>query len=436
MEKAISKEYLESVFNKMDISDISKTTIRQCVAVANDLEDYIKEKFLHLEIGVPGIGNCLIGNQAQKEAIDNGVTSIYPPISGIAPLKKSASKFIKAFTDIDISPSSIVPTVGSMQGCYNLFLECSQLDPTKDTILFINPGFPANFTQLKVLGIKGESFDIYNYRAEKLKDKLEEYLSKGNIAAILYSNPNNPAWICLTEKELEIIGECANKYDVIVLEDMAYLCMDFRHDLSKPNQPPFHPSVAKYTSNYILLISGSKIFSYAGERIAVMAFSDKLFNREYSSLRAKYGLGKMGDNFILTYLYCASSGCSHSSQYALAAMFEAAANGEYDFVKNVSEYGRRAKLSKEIFVKHGFNIVYDKDIDQEVGDGFFYTIAYKNLTNKEILTNLLRSGITAITLNTTGSLQAGIRVCVSQLTNENDFIELDKRLQIFVDITD
>lgn len=99
---------------------------------------------------------------------------------------------------------------------------------------------------------------MYDYRGEKLKEKLESYLKKGNISAIIYSNPNNPSWICLKEEELRIIGKLATLYDVIVLEDLAYFAMDFRQDLSKPYQPPFQPSVAHYTDNYVLLISGSK----------------------------------------------------------------------------------------------------------------------------------------------------------------------------------
>ena len=76
-----------------------------------------------------------------------------------------------------------------------------------------------------------EEFDIYHYRGQALREKLESFLSKGDIAAIIYSNPNNPAWICLEEEELQIIGELATQYDVIVMEDLAYFCMDFRRDM-------------------------------------------------------------------------------------------------------------------------------------------------------------------------------------------------------------
>ncbi len=432
MEKALEKKVLDEALADMGIEDVSRTTIRQCSMLGSMLEERAGEKFSHLEFGVPGIPACPIGIEAQKKALDNGIPSIYPSVQGLPELKKNAARFVKAFIDVDIDPKGIVPTVGSMQGSMTSILECSQLDPRKDTILYICPGFSAHGRQPDILGIKNLTFDIYEYRAEKLREKLESYFKEGNIAAILYSNPNNPAWICLTEEELKIIGDLANKYDVIVLEDMAYLCMDFRKDMSVPFQPPFQSTVARYTDNYVLLISGSKIFSYAGERIAIVCISDKLYHREYPALKKKWGMGKFGDNFILNYLYVNTSGASHSAQYALSAMFEAAVDGRYNFVKELRDYGFRAHRSREIFDRNGFHLVYDKDMEQTISDGFFYTVEYKDLSNKALLEALLRCGIIAIPLNTTGSGQCGIRVCVSRLLSDEDFDLLDKHLKLFV----
>jgi len=425
---------LDDVLAEMGIEDISRTTIRQCSMLGSTLEERSGEKFSHLEFGVPGIPACPIGIEAQKKALDNGIPSIYPSVQGLPALKKNASRFVKAFIDVDIDPKGIVPTVGSMQGSMTSILECSQLDPKKDTILYICPGFSAHGRQPDILGIKNVTFDIYEYRAEKLRDKLESYFKEGNIAAILYSNPNNPAWICLTEEELQIIGDLANKYDVIVLEDMAYLCMDFRKDMSVPFQPPFQSTVARYTDNYVLLISGSKIFSYAGERIAIVCISDKLYHREYPELKKKWGIGKFGDNFILNYLYVNTSGASHSAQYALSAMFEAAVDGRYNFVKELRDYGFRAHRSREIFDRNGFHLVYDKDMEQTISDGFFYTVEYRDMSNRDLLEALLRCGIIAIPLNTTGSGQCGIRVCVSRLLGDEDFELLDRHLKLFVEL--
>ena len=74
------------------------------------------------------------------------------------------------------------------------------------------------------------------------------------------------------------------KYDVIVIEDLAYFGMDFRKDYSNPGLPPYQPTIGRYTDDYIILISSSKIFSYAGQRIGMMAISDHLFDRHYPDL--------------------------------------------------------------------------------------------------------------------------------------------------------
>ena len=432
MQQPISQQKLEETLREMAIEDVSRTTIRQCSQLGSSLEKFAGEKFSHLEFGIPGIPACPIGIEAQKKALDSGVASIYPSVHGLPELKENASTFVKAFIGIDISPKSIVPTVGSMQGSMTSILLCSQLQKGKDTILYVCPGFSPHGRQPDILGIKNIFFDIYEYRADKLRDKLESYFKEGNIAAILYSNPNNPAWICLTEEELQIIGELATKYDVVVLEDMAYLCMDFRKDMSVPFEPPYQSTVARYTDNYVMLLSGSKIFSYAGERIALVCISDKLYQRQYPAMKEKWGIAGFGDNFILNYLYVNTSGASHSAQYALSAMMKASYEGRYNFVKELRNYGLRAHRSRQIFDANGFHLVYDKDIEQTISDGFFYTVGYKDMSNKALLEALLRCGVIAIPLNTTGSGQSGIRVCVSRLLSDQDFQLLDDHLKLFV----
>ncbi|MDY6320795.1 MAG: pyridoxal phosphate-dependent aminotransferase [Bacteroidales bacterium] len=429
--KPIAKDVIDKVLADKDIVDIGKATIRQCVNVAQELEQISGEKFMHLEFGIPGLDACEVGIQAQKMALDEGVASAYPPASGVETLKQWGSKFIKAFINADVKAEGIIPTVGSMQGCYNLLLECSQLKKGKNVILYFNPGFPSHYLQAKVLGLESRSFDMHDFRGEKLRGKLEEMLSDGRVCALLYSNPNNPSWCCLSDDELRIVGEMCEKHDVIALEDMAYLCMDFRKDLSHPFRAPFQPTVAHYTDNYVMMISASKIFSYAGERVAIVAISDKLFHRFYPDLQERYGIGKFGDNFCLTYLYVNSSGCSHSAQCALASMFKASLEGKYDFVGTVKEYGMRARRAKDIFMKHHFHLVYEKDQDGEIGDGFFFTVAYDDLNCTSLILNMMRCGISTITLTSARSESVGLRVCMSMLNSEADFQTLDDRLATF-----
>ena len=297
-------------------------------------------------------------------------------------------------------------------------------------MLFIDPGFPVQKMQLQVMGVKYETFDVYDYRGDKLAPKVESYLEKGNICAIVYSNPNNPSWVCLNEQELEAIGRLATKYDTIVMEDLAYFAMDFRKNLSVPFEAPYQPSVGRYTDNYILLISGSKAFSYAGERIGVTCISDKLFHRHYDDLAQRYEGLPFGLVFSTRMLYALSSGTSHSAQYAMAAMLRAAVDGEYDFRREVSIYGERAHKLKEIFCRHGFHIVYDKDLDEPVADGFYFTIGYKQMTSGQLARELMYYGVSAICLITTGSHQEGLRVCTSFI-EDHQYAQLEERMTLF-----
>ncbi len=430
MRVPFDKDMVAEVLHGMRITNVGDATIRQTVAIAEELERRTGEKFIHLEMGSPGLPANRIGIDAQKAALDKGVASAYPNISGITPLKEQASRFIKAFLNVDVNPEGCVPTVGSMMGTFASFITCTHLSPEKDTILFIDPGFSVQPLQAKVLGYKRESFDVYDCRGTRLRDKLEGILSRGHIAAIIYSNPNNPSWVCLTEEELSYIGALATKYDTIVIEDLAYLGMDFRKDLGHPFQPPYVATVARYTENYILMLSASKIFSYAGERIATVAISNTLYNRVYPALSTEFGIDTLGRFFIFMVVYTMSSGVTHSAQYALAAMYKAACDGDINFVEDTREYARRAARLKEIFLRHGFHIVYDKDLEEPVSDGFFFTIGRKGYTGDELLDRLIHYGVSAISLRTTGSEQQGLRICTSMVKPEH-YDLLDERLRIF-----
>ena len=429
-ETPIKREIVDKLIAELGINDFAKATIREVKQVAAKAEKESGVEFIKMEMGIPGLPAAQVGVDAQVKALQGGIAHSYPDIQGAPVLKQEASRFVKAFIGLDVAAECCVPVTGSMQGTFASFLTCSQADKRRDTVLFIDPGFPVQKMQLQVMGVKYETFDVYDFRGDKLGPKVESYLKQGNICAIVYSNPNNPAWICLNEQELQAIGELATKYDAIVMEDLAYFAMDFRQNLSVPFQPPYQPSVGRYTDNYMLLISGSKAFSYAGERIGVVCISNKLFHRHYDDLAQRYEGLPFGLVFSTRMLYALSSGTSHSAQYALAAMLKAATDGDYDFRKEVSVYGDRAHKLKEIFLRHGFHIVYDKDLDQPVADGFYFTIGYKKMTSGELAKELMYYGVSAICLITTGSHQEGLRVCTSFI-EDHQYAQLDERMQRF-----
>lgn len=418
------------------VADLSHATIGETLLVAQYLEQKTGIPFIRMDQGSPGLPANRHGVEAEKQALDRGIGSQYPAAAGVKELKDAASEFVKAFINIGIKPEGCLPTVGSVAGSFGSFIACCQRKtfPEMGKVLFIDPGFPIQKSQLRILGIEWKEFDIYPYRGQALRAKLEEEMKDGDVAAVVYSNPNNPAWISLEEEELSIIGEMADKHDVIVIEDLAYFAMDSRRDLSHPYEPPYVRTVARYTNNYILLLSASKIFSYAGQRIALACVSDKLYSRHCPALAQRYhDAGVFGPTFIASIQYMITSGCTASTQYGYAEMLRLACEGKINFVEDTKEYAIRARRMKDIFLRNGFAITYPRDVTEDIADGFFFSLSYPGLSGGELAKELISYGVSSINLDTTGSKQPGVRACTSRMREELYDVLEDRMRQFKLD---
>ena len=434
--KIFSDEMVAEATRANHVADLSHATIGETLLVAQYLEQKTGIPFIRMDQGSPGLPANRHGVEAEKRALDRGIGSQYPAAAGVKELKDAASEFVKAFINIGIKPEGCLPTVGSVAGSFGSFIACCQRKtfPEMGKVLFIDPGFPIQKSQLRILGIEWKEFDIYPYRGQALRAKLEEEMKEGDIAAVVYSNPNNPAWISLEEEELSIIGEMADKHDVIVIEDLAYFAMDSRRDLSHPYEPPYVRTVARYTDNYILLLSASKIFSYAGQRIALACVSDKLYSRHYPALAQRYhDAGVFGPTFIASIQYMITSGCTASTQYGYAEMLRLACEGKINFVEDTKEYAIRARRMKDIFLRNGFAITYPRDVTEEIADGFFFSLSYPGLSGGELAKELISYGVSSINLDTTGSMQPGVRACTSRMREELYDVLEDRMRQFKLD---
>jgi aspartate/methionine/tyrosine aminotransferase len=427
----INYDIVSQKIQESKLTNIATSSIREIKKLVDEIEEATGEKFVRMEMGIPGLPPTQVGVEAEIEALQKGVAAVYPDIFGIAPLKKEIKRFAKLFLNIEVSEEAVFPTVGAMQGAFASFMTINRMHPDREGTLFLDPGFPVQKNQCKALGQDYFSFDVYNYRGEKLRKKLESFLSTGKVSSMLYSNPNNPSWICFTEEELQIIGELATKYNVVVIEDLAYFGMDFRKDYAVAGKAPYQPTVAKYTDNWLLLISSSKVFSYAGQRIGMILMSDHLFNMEADGLLRYFQTNRVGYSMIFGALYTLSAGVTHSTQYALTAMLKAVNDGTINLTEDIKEYGRKAKVMKEIFLSNGFKIVYDKDLDNPIADGFYFTFSYPGMTAEQLLHKLLYYGVSAISLVIAGSEHhEGVRACVS-LVQREQFDGLRERLRRF-----
>ena len=433
--RIFSEEMVSEAARVNHVADLSHATIGETLLVAQYLEQKTGIPFIRMDQGSPGLPANRYGIEAEKRALDTGIGSQYPAAAGVKELKEAASEFVKAFIDIDITSRACLPTVGSVAGSFGSFIACCQRKayPQMGKVLFIDPGFPIQKSQLRILGIEWKEFDIFPYRGQALREKLEEELKDGDVAAIIYSNPNNPAWISLEEEELQIIGELATKHDVIVLEDLAYFAMDSRRNLSHPYEAPFVRTVARYTDNYILMLSASKIFSYAGQRIALVCISDKLFDRHFPALAERYhDSGVFGPTFIASIQYMITSGCTATTQYGYAEMLRLSCEGKINFVEDTREYAIRARKMKKIFCDNGFTVTYPKDVHEPIGDGFFFSLSYPGMSGSELVKELIHYGVSSINLDTTGSHQPGVRACTSRMREEL-YSVLEERMRQFRD---
>ena len=116
----------------------------------------------------------------------------------------------------------------------------------------------------------------------------------------------------------------------------------------------------------------------------------------------------------------------------MAAMLKAANDGQYNFLDEVKIYGERARKLKDIFLRHGFHLVYDTDLDEPIADGFYFTIGYPGMTSGELAKELMYYGVSAISLVTTGSHQQGLRACTSFI-KDHQYEQLDERMKIFAE---
>ena len=163
----------------------------------------------------------------------------------------------------------------------------------------------------------------------------------------------------------------------------------------------------------------------------MMVISNKLFNSRHPDLKRYYVSDQFGYAMVFGSMYALSSGTAHTPQYGLAAILKAVNDGDYNFVEVVKEYGEKAIIMKKLFKENGFTIVYDKDEDNPIADGFYFTIAYPGFSGEELLNELIYYGISAISLAITGSDRLeGIRACTS-LVKREQFPDLEVRLKKF-----
>ena len=99
----INHDIVDIKIKENHLNNVGTSTIREIKKLVDTIEKATGEKFIRMEMGVPGLPPTQVGVEAEIEALKSGVAAIYPDIFGIPPLKKEISRFVKNFMNLEFS---------------------------------------------------------------------------------------------------------------------------------------------------------------------------------------------------------------------------------------------------------------------------------------------------------------------------------------------
>ena len=118
--------------NEMNLKSVGLASIRELNRIVNNIESTTGQRFIRMEMGIPGLEPPEIAVESEIAALRKGVGSKYPPFDGIPEIKNEIARFVKNFMNIEVQPEACFPTVGSMQGCYMGLMVCARRKMGKD----------------------------------------------------------------------------------------------------------------------------------------------------------------------------------------------------------------------------------------------------------------------------------------------------------------
>ncbi len=427
------EEVIGSILRENRI-DPQRVTIREIDMIRRILTEKLPIEIVGMDMGIPGLPTPPVIIRAQKAAITGEKCSQYSPFEGLPVLKEATADFLEAYAGIRVTPKYCIPTVGGMHGCKVNIGITGKINSEKDTLLFLVPGFSVNALQAQEYGIKTKNLDIHGKYGDGLVAAIEAELRTGKIAGILWSSPNNPTWRVLSDHELEGMGKLCTKYEVIGIEDAAYFGLDSRMTNRRtPREAPYFPTIAQYTDLWVMIISSSKMFNYAGERIGVSILSDKVAEIKSENLRPTFARGDYWNAFVQGGLYSSVASVSQSAQRAFAAALTAATDKrKFNYFKYNKPYEERAERVKGILRANSFTIPYEVDDMGLIGHGYYFTAAHPAFTRGEQLAfAMIPYGMTAVPLvGFGGTKNEGVRICGSRVEGHL-FEKLEERAALF-----
>ncbi len=379
--------------------------------------------YIRLDFGIPGLVPCDVARKTHGRLLAEGtVCAQYPPHAGLPHLIRVFSQFMAQQLAVSVPPGNVFVTCGATQALFVAQAVAARLTATRRSVAFLTPNYPPMRAQARFLGMDVVSVDVDGKRGEALIRAVRGALESGDVAALCWASPSNPGWMVLTEDELAAIAELCAAHGVVPIEDLTYLGMVGRAD------DPL-PTIARHADEYFLVLSSSKMLSYAGERVGFLVGSPRLLARTSFCLDAAFATTSVR-RACSSLIFNLTAGAPHSAQYAVASVLDAVNKGRYPLAEALAVYRHRARRLNGILKKNGFYTLYTAD-EEEATNGFYVNFGYPGLSEMTLMKALLRVGVAVLPLSIFGSVRTdGVRACVGRL-EESMMPELEARLTGF-----
>ena len=408
--------------------DMGQFNIEEYWEAMNLLEASSGLQCIRMDFGVPGLAPRAEGLVAQQTALFDGKTPVhYPPSTGLPRLNASMARFVSNQLDVDIDPNDVFVTCGATQALFVAQAIAGRLKPNAEAIAFLTPNYPPMTAQARFLDKEVLSIEVDARREDELLQAIRDTFESRNVAALCWASPSNPGWMVLTDRELKGVADLCREFGVIPIEDLTYLGMVNSVDTIPQGRLP---SIARYSDDYCLVLSASKMLSYAGERVGFLVPSANLLKKESRHLEGAFGAASVR-RAVGSFIFNTTAGAPHTAQYAVASVMEAINRGELDLHEYLGGYIRRAQQLAVILQEHGFYVIQSSEQTTQQY-GFYVSFGFPGLNELELLKKLLSIGVSVLPLSIFGSERRdGVRACVGRL-DDDKLPLLNQRLRYFM----
>jgi aspartate/methionine/tyrosine aminotransferase len=238
------------------VSSLETESAFKVLARATELEKSGKE-IVHLEIGQPDFPTPPNICEAAIRALRDGKTG-YGPAAGLPELREAIAEHAGRRRGTTFKPEQVIVTPGAKP--IILYTIQSLVGPG-DEVIYPDPGFPMYASLIRHSGALPVALPLrektgFRFDADEFREKLTQ-----RTRLIIINSPQNPTGGVLTDEDLRVLTEEANRRDLMVLADEIYI--NFLYDGFFKSIVAF-PGMAERT---VVLDGFSKSYSMTGWRV-------------------------------------------------------------------------------------------------------------------------------------------------------------------------